>query len=155
MKLEHLIDSIKKSNRMNADEIIRHLAAAINEGKTAEDLSREMYVENYGHTLTNEIIVEWVKSMKVTDGSERDNGQKWNVDSTTEAGNKIGIKWDKINKYEFYGAMNMMYSDHYGTAEAYDHAGDPLFFARLAKDFLCDEDAGENKMFNYYFNVIL
>lgn len=108
----------------------------------------------YGETLNEEIIRDWVKSMKVTDGSDRENGQKWTVDQCYDVGNKIGIDWNKHSKYEWYAVINMVYSDSYKTAKSFGLQDDPIFFGRLAKDWLCDEDAGSDKLYNYYFSVI-
>lgn len=155
-KLMNLLESIKKSDKMSSDEIIKRLADAIYDCDCGiyEKLYKDLYEECFGHKLTSDTINEWVKSMAVTDGSSRESGQKWNIDSTTEYGNKVNIDWSKCSKYEFYAVMNMMYSDNYSVAKSFNLQDDPMYYARQAKAFLCDADAQDNKLFNYYFYVV-
>lgn len=155
-KLTDLLELIRKKETMSADEIIQCLVEAVHKGNSEEyeKLYKKLYSESFGETLQPEIITAWVHSMAVTDGSDRTDGQKWSVDTTTEQGNKIDVDWDKCTKYEFYAAMNMAYSDNYAVAKAFGLQDDPGYFARMAKAFLCDTDAQPDKLFKYYFNVV-
>lgn len=154
-RLKKLIDTIIKDGKMNNDTVITHLISALDEEKDDVCEYKELYEEVYGHTLTRDIADDWVKSMAVTDNTERANGQKWTLEQTTDTGNKIAVDWSYFSKIDFYIAMNMMYSDFYKTAKSVNLAEDALFFARLARDWLCDEDASEDKLYNYYFSIIL
>lgn len=153
-KVEQLALNILHSDKMSSDEIIRHLASAIDDGIECGEEYKELYEHAYGNKLSNEVITDWVKSMAVTDGSEREHGQKWSVDQCYEVGQKIGFDFNKHSKYDWYAVMNMMYSDNFKTAKAFSLHDDPMFYARLAKDWLCDSDAMKNKLFNYYFSVV-
>lgn len=154
MTIEHLALNILKNNKMSAEQIITHLSSAIDEEITPSQEYKDLYESAYGETITPDTLVDWVKCMAVTDGSDRENGQKWSVEQCTEIGNKLNVDWNKWSKYEWYAVMNMMYSDCYRTAKAFNLESDPMFYGRLAKDWLCDEDSGENKLYNYYFDVI-
>lgn len=154
MKVEHLALNILHDSKLSAEEIIKHIASAIDENIDCGQEYKELYEEAYGDKLSNDIMTEWVKSMSVTDGSEREDGQKWTVDQCYDVGSKMNIDWNKHTKYEWYTVLNMMYSDYYKTAKALNMQDDTTFFGRLAKDWLCDSDAGEDKLYNYYFNVI-
>lgn len=141
---------------MSAENIIRHIASAIDENICCSQEYKELYESAYGEKLSQEVLTEWVKSMAVTDGDEtRTNGQKWTLEQTTDVGNKLGIDWAKINKYEFYAVMNMEYSDRYKTAKKFGLENDPMYFGSSAKDWLCDTDVKDNKLYNYYFDVVV
>lgn len=156
MKVEHLALNILKNNKLSSEEIIRHLASAIDEDIDCTQEYRELYETAYGHRLSNDILMDWVKSMAITDGSDRPDGQMWSVDQCAEYGTKHGIDWNKHSKYEWYAIMNMMYSDFYNVAKSVEMSDNPDFFARMGKSWLCDEDYhGENKLYDYYFSVIV
>ena len=56
------------------------------------------------------------------------------------------------NRWEFYVALNAMYSDHCETAKRMN-LDKPEFYAHLAKDFLMDEDAKPHKLRRYMENI--
>ena len=55
-------------------------------------------------------------------------------------------------KWEFYTAINAMYSDHCETAKKMG-MDKPEFYAHLAKDFLMDEDAKPHKLRKYMEHI--
>lgn len=90
---------------------------------------------------------DWVRRMQNADGST---GPKFKIDQTEQLRHMYGMDCDK---WEFMVAMNMMYSDYCEVAR---HLGvDRVdFYAMMAKAFLCDEDAGENKLQKYMEKVV-
>lgn len=56
------------------------------------------------------------------------------------------------NRYEFFVAMNAMYSDHCETAKKVN-MDKPEFYAHLAKDFLKDTDAKPHKLRRYMEHI--
>lgn len=152
-KLYDLVMSIQKTEKMSEDALIKHLVEAIEQEESCEDEYRDLYEEAYGEKINKELAEIWVKSMDKVDDSQPD-GQHWTVDQCYDVGNKVSVDWNKWNKWEWYCVLNMMYSDYYKTAKVLGMQDDPMFFARLGKDWLCDSDAGENKLYNYYFNVV-
>lgn len=84
---------------------------------------------------------EWVKKMT--------SGEHFKPEITDQLKNAICPDCDK---WEFYAAMNAMYSDYSKTAQrmGMDKAD---FYANLAKDFLKDEDAKPNKLYRYMTEV--
>lgn len=56
------------------------------------------------------------------------------------------------NKWEWYVAMNAMYSDHCETAKKVN-MDKPEFYAHLAKDFLKDSDAKPHKLRRYMEHI--
>lgn len=71
-------------------------------------------------------------------------GQHWTMEQTSQFA-------DGFNKYDFYAALNMIYSDYYNPKF------DTNTYVELAKDWLCDEDAelqyGE-KLSAYYESIV-
>lgn len=118
------------------------------------ELYRAIYEHAYGHKLNDRAAKQWVKSMAVTDGSGAGSGEHWSESETYAVGQKIGIDWNIVNRWEWYAVLNMMYSDYYKTAEHFGMADKPEFFARLAKDFIHDKDASAGKVYRYYISVI-
>lgn len=153
--LEKLTTQIIADSKMTAQEVLTHIAESYSNGKTPEEEFSCLYEEAYGRTITKSLADHWVKMMTVTDGSERTNGQKWTMEETYEVGTKAGVDWHKIDKISWYIVMNMMYSDYFATAKSVQQEASPVFFAHLAKDWLCDEDAPADKLYRYYFKVIL
>ena len=156
MKIEQLALNILHNEKMSADEIIKHIASAIDEDIDCTQEYKELYESAYGEKLTPELLTEWVKNMAVTDGSDRINGQKWTVEQCYEIGNKFNFDWNKHNKYEWYAVMNMEYSDRYNTAKRFGLQDDPMYFGSMAKDWLCDKDVDvSKKLYNYYFDIVV
>lgn len=153
-KLKHLITGIKRENKIPSDELMQIILDAV---ETAdEDMAKDIYVDvyekAYGETLTREVAEEWVRSLPVSDGSPRENGQKWNIDQTYEVGNKIGVDWQKMSKIDWYIVLNMEYAKHYHTAKNYGNEADPLWFAHIARDEWCDS---KKSLFQYYIDDVL
>lgn len=66
----------------------------------------------------------------------------------------IRVEFNKFNEDEFYVTVLMMYTDYKNTLGK----GNVDIYIRLAKDFLCDEDAsvkyGE-KLAVYYEDIVM
>ena len=154
MELTELIMEIKKEGKINTDSLIAMLSEAIEDDKDLNCVYKDVYKKAYGEKLSENLIKAWVHNMSVTDGSERSTGEKWTVEQTTDVGNRIGVKWDKISKYEFYAFMNAFYSDFYRTAKKYELHDEPEFFADLVWDYFCDDDAVNKTPFMYYFSFV-
>ena len=89
---------------------------------------------------------EWVKHMQGADGSK---GGRYEIAETEQHRHQI---CPECNRWEFYVAMNMMYADYCEAAQKVN-ADKPEFYARLAKAFLCDEDAGDHKLQKYMMTI--
>lgn len=155
-KLKRLAETIVKDGKMTSDNVIRFLIDTIEDGDSDGSEFEDLYKAAYGEKINKSLAESWVNSMAVTDGSGETSGEKWNCEETTEVGNnaKIQIDWSKISKVDFYIAMNMVYSDFYSVAKAIGMQEDPVFYGRLAKAFLDDDDAIDNKLYHYYFCIV-
>lgn len=85
---------------------------------------------------------EWVRKMQAADGSR---GGKFKPEQAEQL---RATNCPECKRWEFYVAINMMYADYCEVAKKLnvDRAD---FYACMAKAFLCDEDAGENKLRKY------
>lgn len=83
----------------------------------------------------------WVENM--------DGGEKFKVEQTDQQRSSI---CPNCGKWEFYTAMNAMYSDYCETAKKM--GVDKIdFYAHLAKDFLMDSDAKPHKLRRYMEHI--
>lgn len=79
----------------------------------------------------------WVRKMT--------NGEKYPMEQADQLRN---AHCPQCNKWEYYVALNAMYSDYCETAKKIGQ-DKPEFYAMLAKDFLMDDDAGPHKLTKY------
>lgn len=90
--------------------------------------------------------------MENEDGSR---GQHWSVEETSALANQYGIRFDsKFNKYDWYVALNMVYSDYYKVIVNMTGSNNSKYFVELAKAWICDKDIDEGKMWYYYIYVM-
>lgn len=69
------------------------------------------YEAEHGPHFNDEHARKAVNKMENEDGTR---GQHWSLEETTALANQYGIRLDeKINKYDWYVALNMVYSDYY------------------------------------------
>lgn len=96
--------------------------------------------------LTMEEAAEWVEGMKNAD-PDHPTGEKWTMEQIKPIATKHGFTTpDK--QIEFWAVMNMMYSDYCETAKK--HGVSTMdFYADMAKAWMHDKDAVENKTAAY------
>lgn len=98
--------------------------------------------------LTKEKAEEWTAAMQNEDGTR---GPHWSMEQVKQAMAQKGIKADLI---QFYLALNMMYSDYCAVAKKMN-VNNIDFYIGMAKAFLDDKDAGEDKLMRYYKYVVM
>lgn len=86
---------------------------------------------------------KWVESMK---------GAPFAEEEAKKYAEEMGLDDEEIFP-SFYAAMNAVYTDYKMVARMF-HVDRPEFYAEMAKAFICDEDAVENKAKMYYENVV-
>lgn len=153
-KLKKLISNVRRDNKLSADELLNLIVSYVEseDEELEKDIYRDVYTKSYGEILTRDVAEDWVKSLKVTDGSGREDGMKWNIDATTEVGKSVEVDWSKISKTDWFVAMNMEYARHYHTAAVYGVEDDPAWFAHIAKDEWC---SGGKTIFEYYMSNVI
>lgn len=85
---------------------------------------------------------KWVDGMKNGDGTTGEHFKEQQAEQMRLA------HCPDCDKHEFWAAMNMMYSDYCEVAKKMN-MDRPDFYAHMAKAFLKDEDAGEDKLAKY------
>lgn len=96
--------------------------------------------------LTMEEATEWVEGMKNTD-PDHPTGEKWTMEQIKPIATKHGFT-SPDKQIEFWAVMNMMYSDYCETAKK--HGVSTMdFYADMAKAWMHDKDAVENKTAAY------
>lgn len=115
------------------------------------DLFMQLYVEKYGKKIPREVAESIVKTFKVTDGSGRDNGEKWTFEEAKGLAEKLGADWEKISKCEYYLILNKEYSEHIQTVKK--HGLPETFIGELAMDWFKDIEQNETKTFDAYIHL--
>ena len=110
------------------------------------------YEAKHGPHFDEEHARKAVSKMENEDGSR---GQHWSVEETSALANQYGIRFDsKFNKYDWYVALNMVYSDYYKVIVNMTGSNNSKYFVELAKAWLNDKDIDEGKMWYYYIYVM-
>ena len=113
----------------------------------------ERHERMYGPHFNEECALKAVAKMQNEDGT---NGQHWSVSESVALANRYGVSFntDKYNKYDWYVALNMVYSDYYQLVRNNQISDTTKFFVELAKYWLKDKDVDEGKMW-YYFKYVM
>lgn len=147
MHLNKILEQIKR--HQSPSEAIDKLSTALekHEGSLLEkgftilksELAANMYEAINGPHFDEEHARYAVEGMENEDGTK---GPHWTVEETTSVANQMGInlKSEKHNKWDWYVAMNMIYSDYYKAVVAMTGSANTKHFAELAKAWLCDKD---------------
>lgn len=108
--------------------------------------------KSYSNTLTDEQMKAWVDSMKNEDGTI---GEHWSLETTTNAGKKLGMNFNEVSPMCFYVVMNKMYSDCYSVAVKYNVNTVEYYFDQ-AKAFIFDKDSVpiDEKLAVYYNHIM-
>lgn len=106
------------------------------------------YEAEHGPHFNDEHARKAVNKMENEDGTR---GQHWSLEETTALANQYGIRLDeKINKYDWYVALNMVYSDYYRVVVSMTGSNNTKYFVELAKAWMHDKDIYEP--FKHYTN---
>lgn len=112
----------------------------------------ERHERMYGPHFNESCAIKVVSKMQNEDGSY---GEHWSLQETTTIANQYGISLTgKFNKYDWYVAMNMIYSDYYKVIRAITNNDNIKIYIEFAKAWLNDKDVDEGKMWYYYKYVI-
>lgn len=157
MHLNKLLEQIKRhtSPTEAIDKVggvlEKHECSLIEKGLSIlkSGLAADMYEAINGPHFDEEHARIAVEGMENEDGTK---GPHWTVEETTSVANQMGInlRSEKHNKWDWFVAMNMVYSDYYKAVVAMTGNTNTKHFAELAKAWLCDKDISEGKMWHYY-----
>lgn len=161
MHLNKILEQIKR--HPSPTEAIDKLGKAFekHEGSLLEkgfhilksELCANMYEAINGPHFDEEHARYAVEEMENEDGTK---GPHWTVEETTSVANQMGInlRSEKHNKWDWYVAMNMIYSDFYKAVVAMTGGTNTKHFAELAKAWVSDKDISEGKMWHYYVYIM-
>ena len=139
MHLNKILEQIKR--HQSPSEAIDKLSTALekHEGSLLEkgftilksELAANMYEAINGPHFDEEHARYAVEGMENEDGTK---GPHWTVEETTSVANQMGInlKSEKHNKWDWYVAMNMIYSDYYKAVVAMTGSANTKHFAENA-----------------------
>lgn len=107
------------------------------------------YAESSGYMpFTMDMANIWMKGMTNEDGSK---GPHWTIEQTKQLQAQKHIDCDPI---EFWAAMNMIYSDYFKAAKKFGVGNNIDFYVDMAKAFLDDKDAREDKIGRYFAYIV-
>lgn len=141
MHLNKILEQIKR--HQSPSEAIDKLSTALekHEGSLLEkgftilksELAANMYEAINGPHFDEEHARYAVEGMENEDGTK---GPHWTVEETTSVANQMGInlKSEKHNKWDWYVAMNMIYSDYYKIDEEMRRCEDILKILNVNSD---------------------
>jgi len=82
-------------------------------------------------------------------------GPHWSLEETTSLANQFGINLNnRFNRYDWFVALNMIYSDYYKVLVNITNSNTPKHYVEFAKAWLNDKDIDEGKMWYYYIYVM-
>lgn len=107
----------------------------------------------YGPHFNEECAMHAVKKMENEDGTR---GAHWTLEQTSQLAQQFGIDLtsDHFNKYDWFVALNMIYSDFCKVISLIPTPNKTKLFVDFAKAWLHDKDIEEGKMW-YYFVYIM
>lgn len=161
MHLSRILDQIKR--HPSPTEALTKLGKAMDKHEDnllekgfrilKSELCANVYEAINGPHFDEEHAKYAVEGMENEDGSK---GPHWTVEETTSIANQMGInlKSEKHNKWDWYVAMNMIYSDFYKAVVAITGGASTKHFAELTKAWICDKDISEGKMWHYYVYIM-
>lgn len=100
-----------------------------------------------GQQFDHQTAKEWTEAMQNADGTK---GGKWQMEQVKPYMAQTGYKGDEM---EFYAIMNAMYSDYCAVMKRFG-VDRPEVYAALAKAWLEDKDAVEDKAMMYWECIV-
>ena len=110
------------------------------------------YEAEHGPHFNEEHARKAVSKMENEDGTR---GPHWSIEETTTLANQYGISLgNRFNRYDWFVALNMVYSDYYKVIIRMTNSNSTKHFVELAKAWINDKDIDEGKMWYYYIYVM-
>lgn len=110
------------------------------------------YEMEHGPHFNEEHARKAVMKMENEDGTR---GPHWSLEETTALASQYGISLSgKFNRYDWFVALNMVYSDYYKVLLNITGSNNIKHYIEFAKAWLNDKDIDEGKMWYYYQYVM-
>lgn len=146
MKIKHYIDRIsdngKKEDMIRLGEMMADVLYELKEydEHEFEECEMELYKMAYGEVLSEEMAEEIISKMQPYH-------MHWSLQETKSVQQQMGMTG--IRDIDFWVVMNSAYNDY---RDIFDD--DLEMYVKYSKDFIEDEDAKENKVFNYFTKIV-
>lgn len=102
------------------------------------------YEAEHGPHFNEEHARKAVSKMENEDGTR---GPHWSVEETTTLASQYGINLgSRFNRYDWFVALNMVYSDYYKVIISMTNSNSTKHFVELAKAWINDKDIDEGKI---------
>lgn len=102
------------------------------------------YEAEHGPHFNEEHARKAVSKMENEDGTR---GPHWSIEETTTLANQYGISLgNRFNRYDWFVALNMVYSDYYKVIINITNSNSTKHFVELAKAWINDKDIDEGNM---------
>ena len=137
-------------------ETFAHKTDPLNQRDGNEHMAKPMHNRQIGFqagagekSLDRKTIMDWVEDMEDSEGVR---GGRYTWHQAQQYAMNKGITGEK-RMLEFYAIMNAMYSDFHEAGKKFG-VDKPEFYACLAKLFIEDPDAVDDKVTQYYEHVV-
>lgn len=115
-------------------------------------LHTKAYEHKNGPHFNEEYALKAVSKMENEDGSH---GPHWSLEETTSVAKQYGVSFtEKFNRFDWFVALNMVYSDYYKVIVSITNSANIKNFVEFTKAWLNDKDVEEGKMWYYYIYVM-
>lgn len=102
------------------------------------------YEAEHGPHFNEEHARKAVSKMENEDGTR---GPHWSVEETTALASQYGINLgSRFNRYDWFVALNMVYSDYYKVIISMTNSNSTKHFVELAKAWINDKDIDEGSV---------
>ncbi len=141
MEIKKYVKKIISSNNDNKINDLVNWICEVLEDMDAdlEEVERMLYEISEGRVLNEERAQALINNMKPF-------GMKWKLEDTETVRTQYG--YNDIRPVDFWIVMNSAYNDYNDIFK-----DNVEWYAKFSRDFICDEDAQEDKVY-YYFSMI-
>jgi hypothetical protein len=138
--INKIIDNNKKEDMEKLSDMLEDILCKIKEYDydKYKCYKMKLYELAVGKKLNEDMAMNWVKSMTPV-------GLYWTIDETTNAMHQMGYN---CNEIDFFISANMMMNDYRDITKDNEELA-----LKMAYDFLNDEDAVENKLYEYWKHI--
>lgn len=116
-------------------------------------LKVKAYEQMYGPHFNEVEAHKAVKNMINEDGTH---GPHWTIEEAVNIAGQhnVDLTTTKYNKYDWFVALNMIYSDYYKVLHSINPMTTNKHFVDFTLAWLEDQDIGEGKMWYYYTYIM-
>jgi hypothetical protein len=137
--IEKIIFSDDENKKHEMTDYIYCLIKKLSSEEEIDEAKRKLYEMSEGKILNEEKAEHLISNMKPF-------GKKWELADTEQV--RMNCGFDNIRPVDFWIVMNSAFNDYNDLFR-----DDVNLYAKYSRDFICDEDAVNDKVY-YYFTMI-